>query len=157
MNVEARPATSADLEELIRMYGLLAEEQRALRYMWPLADGLAFPLEETFARILDDDSAVLVIGSIDGVPFGFGHATVDELLPQAEGLIVGTVRHIFVEEEARGVGIGETMIGHLLEALHDRGVTAFDARVSPGHRNAKNFFEANGFSARLIVMHNPGS
>jgi hypothetical protein len=25
--------------------------------------------------------------------------------------------------------------------------------VSPGHRYAKNFFESNGFSARLIVMH----
>jgi hypothetical protein len=25
--------------------------------------------------------------------------------------------------------------------------------VSPGHRIAKNFFEANGFKARHIVMH----
>ena len=31
--------------------------------------------------------------------------------------------------------------------------SGFDVRVLPGHRLAKNFFEANGFSARLIVMH----
>ena len=29
----------------------------------------------------------------------------------------------------------------------------FDAHVLPGHRLAKNFFEAGGFSARTIVMH----
>jgi hypothetical protein len=33
------------------------------------------------------------------------------------------------------------------------GIRLFDARVLPGHRLAKNFFEAGGFSARLIIMH----
>ncbi len=45
------------------------------------------------------------------------------------------------------------MIRHVLEEFRGRGHRFFDARVSPGHRHAKNFFESNGFSARLIVMH----
>jgi hypothetical protein len=34
-----------------------------------------------------------------------------------------------------------------------RGITLFDAHVSPGHRESKNFFESHGFTARSIVMH----
>jgi hypothetical protein len=40
-----------------------------------------------------------------------------------------------------------------LSILRERGITKFDAHVLPGHRLAKNFFEAGGFSARSIIMH----
>jgi hypothetical protein len=40
-----------------------------------------------------------------------------------------------------------------LSILRGRGITKFDAHVLPGHRLAKNFFEAGGFSARSIIMH----
>jgi hypothetical protein len=40
-----------------------------------------------------------------------------------------------------------------LGILRDRGITKFDAHVLPGHRLAKNFFEAGGFAARSITMH----
>jgi len=40
-----------------------------------------------------------------------------------------------------------------MASMRAEGLRLFDARVSPGHRAAKNFFEAHGFSARLIVMH----
>jgi hypothetical protein len=40
-----------------------------------------------------------------------------------------------------------------MEKLRERGISKFDAHVLPGHRLAKNFFEAGGFSARSIVMH----
>jgi hypothetical protein len=51
------------------------------------------------------------------------------------------------------VALGETMRDAVLEELRSRGITKFDAHVLPGHRLAKNFFEAGGFSARSIVMH----
>ena len=41
----------------------------------------------------------------------------------------------------------------VLDALRRQGLVRFDAHVLPGHRLAKNFFEAGGFSARSIVMH----
>jgi ribosomal protein S18 acetylase RimI-like enzyme len=60
---------------------------------------------------------------------------------------------VYVTEAARGVGVGEAMLEAALAALRARGVRRFDAIVSPGHRLAKNFFEAAGFSARRITMH----
>ncbi|MGA8040007.1 MAG: hypothetical protein WCA93_07860, partial [Acidimicrobiia bacterium] len=54
---------------------------------------------------------------------------------------------------AREVAIGETMRDLAMEWLRQRGIRKFDAHVLPGHRLAKNFFEAGGFSARSIIMH----
>lgn len=153
MNVSSRPANIDDVDELVALYRALEEEQTALRPMWRLADGLAEPVDTTFKAILDDDGSRLVVGMIDDVPLGFAWARLEELLPQGEGELVAVIRLIHTDADARGVGIGETMIGAILEHYRASGVTKFDAQVSPGHRDAKNFFEANGFKARLIVMH----
>ncbi|MDJ0961145.1 MAG: GNAT family N-acetyltransferase [Acidimicrobiia bacterium] len=153
MNVAARHATPADLDELIRMYRLLEAEQAALRPLWPVADGLDEPIVESFDAILDDPDSILLVGSLDDVPLGFLWARPEDLLAQAGGEQVGVIRLIFTELEARGIGIGDAMITSALDQLRGRGLRYFDARVSPGHRHAKNFFEANGFKARLIFMH----
>jgi ribosomal protein S18 acetylase RimI-like enzyme len=60
---------------------------------------------------------------------------------------------VFTEEAARGVGVGEAMRDAVMDDFAARGFRLFDAHVLPGHRLAKNFFEAGGFSARSIVMH----
>ncbi len=157
MQVTSRAATSDDVGTVVEMYRVLSDEQEALRPLWPLADGLAEPAATALEEILADDQSVLLVGEIDGYPLGFLWARVESLLPQAEGEDVGVIRLIFTDPEARGVGVGDAMITQALVELRSRGLRYFDARVSPGHRHAKNFFESNGFSARLIVMHHADS
>ncbi|MDH3731403.1 MAG: GNAT family N-acetyltransferase [Acidimicrobiia bacterium] len=151
--LSARLATPSDVDVLVSLYRQLEEEQTALKDMWPLADGLAEPIEDSVRRAIDDAEAVVVIGEAEEVPFGFVLARIQELLPQAGATKVGAIRLIFTEHEARGVGIGETMIGFTLDELRRRGLERFDAHVLPGHRHAKNFFEASGFAARSIIMY----
>lgn len=153
MIVASRLASRDDLATLVELYRALEAEQAAIKVMWPLADGLAEPLDEALLSIVDDPDSMVVLGTIDDVPLGLMWARVEPLLPQAGGLQVGAIRLVYTEHEARGVGIGEAMITHVLEELRGRGITLFDAYVSPGHRFAKNFFESNGFSARSIIMH----
>ncbi len=151
LDVTARPATNDDLFDLVRMYHLLEAEMTPLHAMWPRADGLPTPLEPSFAALLADDDVVVIIGELDGLPFGFMVGRVEPLLDPSE--VVGAIRFVFTEFEAREVGVGETMRALLLDTLRARGITKFDAHVLPGHRLVKNFFEAGGFSARSIVMH----
>jgi ribosomal protein S18 acetylase RimI-like enzyme len=153
VNVTSRPSTSDDLDELVRLYRLLEAEQAALRPFWPLADGLDEPVVESFAKILVDPESILLVGTVDGVPLGFLWARPEDLLAQAGGERVGVIRLIFTEPGARGVGVGHVMTVSALDSLRGSGLRFFDARVSPGHRHAKNFFEAHGFKARLIFMH----
>lgn len=153
VNVTARQAGSDDIPSLVRLYRGLEEEMTALHPMWPLADGLPEPVEASFQHILEDPGGFLVIGELDGYPFGFATARVEEILPQANGEQVGSIRLIYVEPGAREVALGESMREFVMDLLRGRGISKFDAHVLPGHRLAKNFFEAGGFSARSIVMH----
>ncbi|MFB3110065.1 MAG: N-acetyltransferase family protein [Acidimicrobiia bacterium] len=153
MRVAARKASPDDIDVLVSLYRSLEEEMVGLHRMWPLADGLAEPIENSFASALEDPDVVIMIGTIDDTPLGFLLARVEPLLEQAADEKVGAIRLIFVDHEAREVAVGEEMRDAVMEMLRQRGITKFDAHVLPGHRLAKNFFESGGFSARSIVMH----
>ncbi len=153
MTPTARLATPDDLRSLEALYRGLEKEMTDLHVMWPLADGLAEPVRESLEEAVGEPDTLVVIGEIDGYPFGFLVAGTEDLLPQSEGEKVGSIRLVFVEAEAREVGIGEVMRDLAVKMFRERGLTRFDAHVLPGHRLAKNFFEAGGFSARSIIMH----
>ena len=153
MNVSARLATEEDIEILEELYRGLEEEMTALHAMWPIADGLDEPVSGSLRVALDDPDTIVLIGEVDGYPFGFLLVRVERLLAQADGERVGAIRLIYVDRDAREVAVGEAMRETALAILRERGITRFDAHVLPGHRLAKNFFEAGGFSARSIIMH----
>ena len=68
---------------------------------------------------------------------------------------LGVIEEIYVETEARAVGVGELLVERLVAFCVDAGCVGVDAAALPGHRQAKNFFERAGFTARLLVMHKP--
>ncbi len=151
MLIGARPGTEADLADFARLYRGLEAEMAALRPIWALADGLRAPQEVALRDILRHGLATA--GTIDEVIVGFLTWHIDPLLPQAGGERIGVIDLLFTEPEARGVGVGEAMLTHGLASLRAAGVKRFDVSVLPGHRQAKNFFEAAGFKARSIIMH----
>lgn len=152
LEIAARPATAADLPELVRLYRLLEAEMEQLRGLWKEADGLPAPIEESLARAVDDPDTLVYMGTADDVSFGFVLGFSQQLLPQANGERMAVIKLVFTEEAARGVGIGEAMRDTIVEEFRRQGHKWFDAHVLPGHRLAKNFFEAGGFSARFIIM-----
>jgi GNAT superfamily N-acetyltransferase len=153
MNVSARVATLGDLEEILRLYGLLTAEMIPLEPIWPDADGLPEPESAALEALIADPATVVLVGEIDGVAAGMLIGS-RESLPGRDGRReVGSVRYIFTEADAREVGVGEAMIEAFLASERAAGVVLFDAHVTPGHRLTKNFFESKGFSARSIVMH----
>ncbi|MGD2044160.1 MAG: hypothetical protein PVJ28_10960, partial [Acidimicrobiia bacterium] len=85
MRVTARSAVEADLPTLESLYRELEEEMETLHPMWPVADGLDEPVTESFRDALQETDTVLLIGEIEGYPFGFLLARVERLLAQADG------------------------------------------------------------------------
>ena len=53
------------------------------------------------------------------------------------------------------MGVGEALVADLVEVATARGCLGIDAPALPGHRQTKNFFEGQGFTARLLTMHRP--
>lgn len=154
--ISVRHAATDDIGELVDLYRLLEAEMIPLEEMWPLADGLPEPLTESLEAEITADDSVFLVGHVDGCPFGFLIARIEDLLPQASGERIGAIRYVFVDQGVRQISVGEHMLEAALADLRSRGISRFDAHVLPGHRLVKNFFESGGFSARSIIMHNDG-
>jgi len=149
MRVTARDATEDDLSTIRSLYHEFAEEQAALRPLWHESQGLPDPVDQAIAGLVATDA--VTVGTIGETTVGF-LVTDEHTLVDAEER-VGVIRYIFTEPDARGVGVADEMFKRAVARLRAGGVEAFDAPVSPGHREAKNFYEAHGFSARSITMH----
>ena len=59
---------------------------------------------------------------------------------------------LYVQPEARGVGIGSAMMEVALDILKDRGATRINAATLPGDRSTKNLFERHGLVAQMITV-----
>lgn len=147
-----RAATPEDLPAIAGLVEALRAELTPMRGgpIWSVREARPGPPEETYGALLSDAQACVVVGTLDDVVIGFGVVSVEAL---ADDRRLGVVSELFVDAEARAVGVGEGMLEALVAFCVDEGCVGVDAFALPGHRAAKNFFEESGFTARAIVMH----
>jgi ribosomal protein S18 acetylase RimI-like enzyme len=147
----ARRASVDDLAEVVALARTGRVEQEGQRGgpLWSARDARSEPVDDGLRALLDDPAAHVVVGAIDDVVVGYGIGLVERL---RDGAVHGVVTDLHVDPDARGVGVGEAMLRLLVGRLAAAGATTIDAHALPGAREAKNFFEAQGFTARLIVM-----
>jgi GNAT superfamily N-acetyltransferase len=67
----------------------------------------------------------------------------------------GRIECCYVEEAARGVGVGTALMESMVAWCTERGCRDIDAVALPGDRLTKQRLEAAGFSARLLVLNRP--
>ncbi|MGH9303470.1 MAG: GNAT family N-acetyltransferase [Acidimicrobiales bacterium] len=156
ITVAAREASSADVPELEGLLEsalvALADQRGGEQY---LAESLDIGSDRDSRRAylescLLSKELIVTIGELDGVPLGLGLGA----LSRASAIgCSAKVRLLWVEPEARQVGLGGLLISYLETWAASRGASGIDAFALPGLREAKSLFEASGFVARLIVMH----
>jgi GNAT superfamily N-acetyltransferase len=120
--------------------------------IWLAREARLEPVEESLATAVADEHSRVVAGTFDGVVVGYAVARTEDM---PRGGRLGVVKEIFVESEARGVGVGEAMMDDLVAWCRDRECVGIDSMALPGARETKNFFEDSGFTARQLVMHKP--
>ena len=91
----------------------------------------------------------VLVGTIDDAVVGLALGRLDDVGEAALGVIDGC----YVEPEARGVGVGRVMLDALVSWFAGSACRGIDASALPGDRRTKNFFEAAGFTARLLTLH----
>jgi GNAT superfamily N-acetyltransferase len=151
--VEAsRPASADDIPRIVELAEQMRAELGAMRggALWLERDAWPEPLEDAYDAVLARDDARLLLGTIDDVVVGFAAVLVEQL---RSGARLGVITDLFVEAEAREVGVGEALVGALVQHCRSEGCIGVDATALPGHRAAKNFFETHGFTARSLAMH----
>jgi L-amino acid N-acyltransferase YncA len=153
MHVSSRAASNADVPRLVALYREMELEQTARKPIWALTDGLDERFDLSLFHAMGAEDSFVLVGEIDNTAVGFVWATIEPMLERAEGAMIGRIRLIYTEPDARGVGVGHTMLTAAVDLLRTLGVRQFDAPVGPGQRAAKNFFESHRFAARSIIMY----
>jgi GNAT superfamily N-acetyltransferase len=148
----ARAAAVDDLPRVLELARELRHELRPMRggALWETREARVQPTMEAFETLLARSDATIVVGLIDDVVVGYGTAELETL---DDGSTLGIVGDLFVEGEARAVGVGEAIAGQLIAFCVEARCVGIDAFALPGHREAKNFFERAGFTARALIMH----
>lgn len=131
----------------------MEQEQTVRKPIWALTDGLDEHFDASLLQAIDLPDSFVLVGEIDAATVGFLWATVEPMLDRAKGSMIGRVRLIYTEPDARGVGVGHAMLTDAVDRLRAKDIRHFDAPVGPGQRAAKNFFESHAFAARSIIMH----
>jgi ribosomal protein S18 acetylase RimI-like enzyme len=151
--VEAvRPATADDIAVLAELAAAAIEELR------PTKGGSVFtrrearqpPFDESFRADLAADDRLVLVGTIDDVVVGYAVVRIESL---HDGVPLAVIIDLFVEREARAIGVGELLADEIVQWATARGCAGIDSIVLPGNRETKNFFETFGFTARAIVVH----
>lgn len=151
----ARPARVDDLEHVCGLAARLHDEVADLRGgdLWRTRESREQPHDATYRALLERDDALLVVGTYADSIVGFGAVEIEQL---RDGRRLAVVTDLYVEPDARKVGVGEAMAEALLGFAAERDVVGVDAFALPGDRHTKNFFEGQGFSARGLLMHRSG-
>ncbi len=147
----ARVATADDVDALVRIVETHSATIGDARGGQLLLDheALEAPLSERLRTAVSSDDALVVVGEFDGVIFGLAHARL-HTLPDST---IAKLEHFVVDEDARGVAIGEAMMNDVIEWARAAGCAGIDSKALPGDRSTKNFFESFGLKARLLTVH----
>jgi ribosomal protein S18 acetylase RimI-like enzyme len=147
-----RPATAEDIPRIVELAELMRAELGGMRggRLWVERDAWPEPLEDAYDALVARADALVLLGTFDDVVVGFAAVVVEQL---RSGAHLGVITDLFVEPEAREVSVGEVLVDALVAHCAARGCIGVDATALPGHRAAKNFYEAHGFTARALAMH----
>ena len=145
-------ASKEDLEVLVALGEKARAEIQAKRGGDVLTrmDFHASTVDDRMFQALTDEASVVAVGTLDGTPVAYGLMVISEV---ADGSTHAVIEELFVEPEARSVGVGEALADLLLGIAEESGAIGIDALALPGDRATKNFFESRGMVARAIIVH----
>ena len=120
--------------------------------VWSRREARAEPLDAAIVAAVghEDPTVHAVVGTVDDVVVGYGIMHLEDL---HDGHPLAVVTDLYVDPEARAIGIGEAMMDLLIAEARAAGAVGIDAIALPGDRHTKNFFETFGLTARAIVVH----
>lgn len=147
MNPFVRPATESDIGQLVdaeRRFraSVAAVERGGAEYLAELDEAG----ESGWSARLTDPTWCVAVAGIDGAVLGVGAAQITRPRNSSR------VQLLWVDEGAREVGLGESLLDQLVQRCRSAGATRIEAVALPGDRDTKNLFERAGLVARLIVV-----
>jgi GNAT superfamily N-acetyltransferase len=147
-----RSATPDDLHVVSSLAADFVDAQRDQRGgdVWEASEGGVLRQADALRIAVDDPTQLVLLGCIDAVAVGLLIARLDAL---DDGTLLAVVRALYVEPEARAVGVGSALLDAAVAWATAKGCRGIESSVLPGDRTGKNFFEMHGMVARAIRVY----
>jgi len=145
---------SGDLDEVVRVAtiadsaAITALEATAREIVSTMRGGLRLLAESPpvgdWQALVERGDRHVVVGTLDGVIVGY--------LELEIGDVIAEVRQVYVDPEARELGLGDGMLLHAMDVARHRGCSTIEGTALPGDRGTKNLYERAGITARKITV-----
>ena len=149
-----REAKAEELLAIARMYEKLEEYMRQFTFAFPQVERLGEQWVEMFRRTLGRFSIVLV-AERDGVLLGFILARIKYSPPYLGGVRVGELKDMWVEPEARGLGVGRELLGRAIAWCREQRVHSIEAQVLDGNEPILKLLATFGLRLELRQLRLP--
>lgn len=93
----------------------------------------------------DNGSELRLVGGVGGTVMG-------SLIARQDSARRWHIVHLYVEPDAREVGIGDALLRMCLDQLRVKGADFVGGQALPGDRSMKNLFERHGLVAQTILV-----
>jgi ribosomal protein S18 acetylase RimI-like enzyme len=151
--LSVRPAVAADVPAMAAMAARLVQMHHTvdpLRFMMPerVQDGYAW----WFGRELPRPEVVMRVADRAGVLIGYSYARLEERDWNSLLEAHGALHDIFVDEPARGSGVGAALLGATLDGLRGLGAPRVVLSTMWSNTAAQRLFARGGFRNTMIEM-----
>ena len=116
--------------------------------LWNQLESVGNLPEVAFKEFIGDSQKAIVIGENDNCPLGY---MLIELV-SIDDKFATNIHEVFVDANAREVGIGEAIMDFTIDWSRTNGAAHIMGRAFPGNRATKNYFERFRITARLIQV-----
>lgn len=148
--VHYRLATEADFPVLIEFYTKLNQFFYQVGYRLPHPENVGEVWLDSFRRTLGRFSRVDV-AELDGRLVGFMLCRIKRVPAYMGGVLVGELSDMWIEPEARRLGIGDKLSRLALNWLRDQGVHSVEIQVLRDNEASWKLYERMGFKLEFRV------
>jgi ribosomal protein S18 acetylase RimI-like enzyme len=151
--VRVRPALPADLAAMAKMAAkLVAQHHAADARRFFLPDEVERGYQRWFGQELRSPTAVLRVAERGAEPVGYAYARLEERDWNALLDACGALHDLFVEESARGAGVGQALLDNVLAALTALGAPRVVLHTMTANHAAQRLFARAGFRTTMLEM-----
>ena len=143
-----RLAEAQDLPVIAGMYAKMDQYFRGFSYRFPEVENIGEAWVDSFRRTLGRFS-VVYIAELEGAVAGFMLGRVKRVAPYLGGVLVGELSDMWVEPQARRLGVGEKLSLLTMGWLAEQGVHSIEVQILEGNEPIWRLYEKMGFKAEL--------
>ena len=151
-HVVVRPATQADVTEIVAIWGELAVHHAALDSSFAPSDRWQDEYRHFVRSLLGRDDALAVVAVDQARLVGYAVGRISMLPGFFAQRERGYIHDAVVRPDCRRRGIGRQMVEALTAWMHEHGVALVELTVATRNREAVEFWRSVGFDSYMVHM-----